>query len=44
MKKNDLNTAIDKIIKRLKKLNLYNPIYTENSWKYHNLNPKDFLI
>ena len=35
---------LDKIIKRLKKLNLYNPIYTENSWKYHNLNPKDFLI
>lgn len=35
---------LDKIIKRLKKLNLYNPIYAENSWKYHNLNPKDFLI
>ena len=35
---------LDKIIKRLKKLNLYNPIYTENSWKYHNLNSKDFLI
>lgn len=35
---------LDEIIKRLKKLNLYNPIYVENSWKYHNLNPKDFLI
>ena len=35
---------LDKIIKRLKKLNLYNPIYAENSWNYHNLNPKDFLI
>ena len=35
---------LDEIIKRLKKLNLYNPIYVENSWKYHYLNPKDFLI
>lgn len=35
---------LNDIIKRLKELNLYSPIYVENSWKYHNLNPEDFLI
>ena len=35
---------LNEIIERLKTLNLYNPIFTENTWKYHNLNPEDFLI
>ena len=35
---------LDEIIERLKNINLYNTAYVKNSWKYHNLNPKDFLI
>ena len=33
---------LDGIISRLKKLDLYNPKYIENTWKYHQIDPKDF--
>ncbi len=34
---------LDKIIQRLKNLNLYNPTYMKNPWTYHNLDPHDFI-
>ena len=34
---------LDKIIQRLKNLNLYNPTYVKNPWTYHNLDPHDFI-
>ena len=30
---------LDKTIERLKRLDLYNPKYIENVWRYHNLDP-----
>lgn len=33
---------LDDIIKRLKDLNLFNPIYIENTWKYHNLDSENY--
>ena len=33
---------LDKIIERLKALDLFKPDYIENAWKYHGLNPEDF--
>ncbi len=34
---------LDEIVKRLKNLNLFKSEYIENAWKYHGLNPKDFI-
>ena len=34
---------LDEIVNRLKSLDLYMPEYIENAWKYHDLNPKDFI-
>lgn len=34
---------LDGIVTRLENLNLFKPEYIENVWKYHNLNPNDFL-
>ena len=33
---------LDKIIERLQKLNLFKSEYIENTWLYHNLNPKNY--
>ena len=33
---------LDGIIERLKDLNLFRPEFIENTWLYHNLNPKDY--
>ena len=35
---------LNDIIQRLKKLDLYKPVYIKNAWKYHNLDSKNFLI
>ena len=34
---------LNKVVERLKKLNLYKPEYIKNTWDYHNLDIKQFL-
>ena len=34
---------LDEITERLEKLGLFKPELIENAWKYHGLNPKDFI-